>query len=95
MLIANPEHTYLDLESGSSLDHLQAASINYRIAIGPHAGCKALTRHSVPPLDELPNNPRCWPKSSGWPSRRLGDLTGEILPYDLLRETFSSFCIGE
>jgi hypothetical protein len=28
---------------------LQAASINYRIAIGPHAGRKALTLYSVPP----------------------------------------------
>jgi hypothetical protein len=43
--------------SGSSLDHLQAASIAYRIAIGPHAGRKALTLYSVPPLDEAPSNP--------------------------------------
>jgi hypothetical protein len=41
LLIADPEHPYLDLEPGSSLDHLQAASINYCIAIGPHAGRKA------------------------------------------------------
>jgi len=41
LLIADPEYPYLDLEPGSSLDHLQAASINYRIAIGPHAGRKA------------------------------------------------------
>ena len=27
------------------------------IAIGPHAGRKALTRYSVPPLTETPNNP--------------------------------------
>ncbi len=57
LLIADPEHPYLDLEPGSSLDHLQAASIAYRIAIGPHAGRKALTLYSIPPLDELPNNP--------------------------------------
>jgi hypothetical protein len=42
LLIADPEHPYLDLEPGSSLDHLQAASITYCIAIGPHAGRKAL-----------------------------------------------------
>jgi hypothetical protein len=42
-LIADPKHPYLDLEPNSSLDHLQAASIAYRIAIGPHAGRKALT----------------------------------------------------
>ena len=43
LLIADPQHPYLDLEPGSSLDHLQAASINYCIAIGAHAGRKALT----------------------------------------------------
>ena len=40
LLIADPEHPYLDLEPGSSLDYLQAASIDYRIAIGPHGGCR-------------------------------------------------------
>ncbi len=30
---------------------------SYRIAIGPHAGRKALTLYSVPPLDETSNNP--------------------------------------
>ncbi|MGD8357164.1 MAG: transposase [Lysobacterales bacterium] len=57
LLIADPEHPYLDLEPGSSLDQLQAASIAYRIAIGPHAGRKALTLYSVPPVEEAPNNP--------------------------------------
>ena len=33
LLIADPELPHLDLEPGSSLDHLQAASIAYRIAI--------------------------------------------------------------
>ena len=57
LLIADPERYCLDLEPDSSLDHLQAASIAYRIAIGPHAGRKALTLYSVPPLTETPNNP--------------------------------------
>ena len=57
LLIADPEHPHLDLEPGSSLDHLQAASIAYRIAIGPHTGRKALTLYSVPPLEEAPYNP--------------------------------------
>jgi ribosomal protein S27E len=57
LLIADPEHPYLDLEPGSSLDHLQTASVAYRIAIGPHAGRKALTLYSVPPIEEGPNNP--------------------------------------
>jgi hypothetical protein len=57
LLIADTEDPYLDLVSGSSLDHLQAASIADRIAIGPHAGRKALTLYSVPPLEEAPNNP--------------------------------------
>jgi len=57
LLIADPQYPSLDLEPGSSLDHLQAASIAYRIAIGPHAGRRALTLHSVPPVEEVPNNP--------------------------------------
>jgi hypothetical protein len=52
LLIADPVHFYLDLGSGSSLDHLQAASIKYRIALGPHAGRKALTLYSLPPTEE-------------------------------------------
>ncbi|NNL05977.1 MAG: IS91 family transposase, partial [Xanthomonadales bacterium] len=57
LLIADPECLQLDIEPSSSLDHLQAASINYRIAIGPHAGRKALTLYSVPPLEEASSNP--------------------------------------
>jgi ribosomal protein S27E len=57
LLMADPEHPSLDLLPDSSLDHLQAASVAYRIAIGPHARRKALTLYSVPPLDETPNNP--------------------------------------
>jgi len=38
LLIADPEHPSLDWVPDSSLDHLQAASVSYRIAIGPHAG---------------------------------------------------------
>ena len=47
LLIADPVHPHQDLGSGSSLDHMQAASIRYRIAIGPHAGRKALTLYSL------------------------------------------------
>jgi hypothetical protein len=43
-------YTYLVLVPDSSRDHLQAASMAYRIAIGPHTGRKALTLYSVPPL---------------------------------------------
>ena len=57
LLIADPAQPSLDLLPDSSLDHLQAASVSYRIAIGPRAGRKALTLYSVPPLDETPNNP--------------------------------------
>ena len=57
LLIADPECLHLDIETGSSLDHLQASSIAYRIAIGPLAGRKALTLYSVPPLEETPSNP--------------------------------------
>ena len=57
LLIADPEHPALALEVGSPLDQIQAASVHYRIAIGPHAGRKVLTLHSVPPLHAEPNNP--------------------------------------
>ena len=57
LLIADPVHSHLDFEPGSSLDHLQDASIQSRIAIGPHAGRKALTLYSVPPLEETADIP--------------------------------------
>jgi hypothetical protein len=41
LLIADSEHPALDLEAGSPLDQIQAASLHYRIAFGPHAGRKA------------------------------------------------------
>jgi hypothetical protein len=47
----------LDFEAGSSLDQLQAASVHYRIAVGPHAGRKALALYSVPPMEERTNSP--------------------------------------
>jgi hypothetical protein len=52
LLIADPEHPLLDFEARSSFAHLQAASIQYRIAIGPHAGRKALTLCTVPPVED-------------------------------------------
>jgi hypothetical protein len=57
LLIADPEYPSLDWVPDSSLDHLQAASVSYRIAIGPQAGRKALTLYSVPPVEEAPNHP--------------------------------------
>jgi ribosomal protein S27E len=54
LLVADEEHPSLDFEVASSLDHLQAASIQYRIALGPHAGRKVLTLYSVPPLEDAP-----------------------------------------
>jgi hypothetical protein len=43
LLIRDPEQPWLDLASRDALDTLGAASIQYRIAVGPHAGRKALT----------------------------------------------------
>ena len=54
LLIADPEHPLLDFEAHSSFAHLQAASIQYRIAIGPQAGRKALTLYGVPPVEDEP-----------------------------------------
>jgi len=52
LLIADPFHPRLDLVPGSGPDHPGAASIQYRIAFGRHAGHKALKWHSMPPLEE-------------------------------------------
>ncbi|MDT8321244.1 MAG: transposase [Xanthomonadales bacterium] len=57
LLIADPVDPYLDLEPGSGLDQIQAASIAYRIAIGPHAGRKALVLYSLPPLEDTSSRP--------------------------------------
>jgi ribosomal protein S27E len=57
LLIADPADPYLEFAVGSSLDQIQAASINYRIAIGPHAGRKAITLYSVAPLEDEPTIP--------------------------------------
>jgi hypothetical protein len=54
LLVADPECLGLDFDAESSLEHLQAASIQYRIAIGPQAGRKALTLYTVPPMEEEP-----------------------------------------
>jgi hypothetical protein len=43
LLIRDPEQPWLDLEARDALDALGAASIQYRIAVGPQAGRKVLT----------------------------------------------------
>jgi len=40
LLLADPECPSLDLVPDSSLDHLQAASVSYRIAIKRTCGCR-------------------------------------------------------
>ena len=57
LLIADPADPYLEFAVGSSLDQIQAASIAYRIAVGPHAGRKAITLYSLPPLEDEPTIP--------------------------------------
>ncbi len=52
LLIKDSECVGLNLEADSSLEHLQAASIQYRIAVGPNAGRKALTLYTVPPDED-------------------------------------------
>jgi hypothetical protein len=59
LLIADPEHPRLEFEAGTSLDHLQAASISYRIAMGPQAGRKALTFCTW-----IPRQLACWISSA-------------------------------
>jgi hypothetical protein len=45
LLIPDPEQPWLDLDFHEPLDSLSAASIRYRIAIGPHSGSRTLTLH--------------------------------------------------
>jgi hypothetical protein len=45
LLIPDPEQPWLDLGFHEPLDSLSAASIRYRIAIGPHSGSRTLTLH--------------------------------------------------
>ena len=46
-LVRDPESEYLDLDPGEAFDQLIAASIHYRIAVGPNAGKKALMLRTV------------------------------------------------
>lgn len=43
LLVEEPEQSWLDFEPDDTLDTLQAASIRYRIAVGPEAGRRTLT----------------------------------------------------
>ncbi len=43
LLIPDPEQPWLDLDSHEPIDNVSAASIRYRIAIGPHSGSRTLT----------------------------------------------------
>ena len=45
LLIADPEQPWLDLDFHEPLDSVSAASVRYRIAIGPHSGNRTLTLH--------------------------------------------------
>ncbi|WP_206020127.1 transposase [Pseudomaricurvus alkylphenolicus] len=59
LLVVDEESTYLagedffdENEETATLRHLQSHSVNYRIAVGPQAGRKALMLKTLPPLDE-------------------------------------------
>ncbi|MBL4679700.1 MAG: transposase, partial [Pseudomonadales bacterium] len=45
LLIPEPEQPWLDFDFHEPMDSLSAASIRYRIAIGPHSGSRTLTLH--------------------------------------------------
>jgi len=45
LLIPHPEQPWLDLGFDEPIDAVSAASIRYRIAIGPHSGNRTLTLH--------------------------------------------------
>jgi hypothetical protein len=46
VLVEDPEQPWLDLEPGSTLEHLAAAAVRYRIALGPMPKRKTLTLHN-------------------------------------------------
>ena len=43
--LKTPRQPWLDLQSGSTFEHLATAAVRYRIALGPIAGRKTLTLH--------------------------------------------------
>ena len=45
LLIPDPEQPWLDLGIDETIDAVIAASIRYRIAVGPHSGSRTLTLH--------------------------------------------------
>jgi hypothetical protein len=45
LLIPDPAQPWLDLDFHEPLDSLSAASVRYRIAMGPHSGSRTLTLH--------------------------------------------------
>lgn len=45
LLIPDPEQPWLDLDFHEPLDSVSAASVRYRIAMGPHSGSRTLTLH--------------------------------------------------
>ena len=47
LLIRDDETPSLDLEPDDGFERLLGAAVHYRIAVGPHAGRKALTLHTV------------------------------------------------
>jgi hypothetical protein len=57
LLVADPEQPWLDLEPNDTLDHLNAASIRYRIAVGQGAGGRTLTLKN-PALARTDSTPR-------------------------------------
>ena len=64
LLIRDDETASLDLEPADGFEQLHGAAVHYRIAVGPHAGRKALTLHTVasnPPADN-----RCIAQLSGF-----------------------------
>ena len=53
-LVRDAESAYLDLQTDAedAMATIVGASISYRLAFGPHAGCKALTLQTLPAVTE-------------------------------------------
>lgn len=68
LVVRDAENSYLEIGSapGSGIEPLLAHSITYRIAVGPHEGCKAFTLQALAPALEAPSGEQRLAKHSGF-----------------------------
>ena len=82
LLLRDDDTPTLDLEPAGGFEQLLGAAVHYRIAVGPHAGRKALTLHTV--TTRAPTHIPCIAQLSGFSLHSPGLV---ILLYKLLSRT--------